>query len=156
MSGIMYETKMSSLTAAHDIVLTVIAQNHLKLTLADLSRFLRRTVRAKDESGKESLFEGVSLTEILLAGGVKFGKELRGKHLADYLLVETEDRYRVVFALPELDPTFGEVNVLLADRRDGEPLEGTDGTLRLIIPSEKRYARWVRRVISLQLRSAEE
>ena len=132
------------------------AQNHLKLTLSDLSRFLRRSVRATDELGKESLFEGVSLTEILLAGGVKFGKELRGKRLADYLLVETEDRYRVVFALPELDPTFGEVNVLLVDRRDGGPLEGADGTLRLIIPSEKRYARWARRVISLQLRSAEE
>jgi len=87
---------------------------------------------------------------------VKFGKELRGKWLADYLLVETEDGYRVVFALPELDPTFGEVDILLADRRDSEPLEGRDGTLRLIIPGEKRYARWARRVVSLQIRSVKE
>jgi len=136
--------------------LTVTAENHLKLTLSDLSRFLRRSVRAKDELGKESLFEGVSLTEILLAGGVKFGKELRGKRLADYLLVQTEDGYRVVFALPELDPSFGDTNILLADSRDGNPLEGRDGTLRLIIPGEKRYARWVRQVIALQIRSVEE
>jgi hypothetical protein len=65
---------MSSPTAESEVVLTVTAPNHLKLTLSDLSRFLRRSVRATDELGKEFLFEGVSLTEILLAGGVKFGK----------------------------------------------------------------------------------
>ena len=132
------------------------AQNHLKLTLSDLSRFLRRSVRATDELGKESLFEGVSLTEILLAGGVKFGKELRGKRLADYLLVQTEDSYRVVFALPELDPAFRDTDILLADKRDEKPLEGSDDRLRLIIPSEKRFARWARQVVSLQIRSAKE
>ena len=45
--------------------------------------------------------------------------------------------YRVVFALPELDPTFRDSEILLADRRDGKPLEGQDGRLRLIIPHEK-------------------
>jgi|SRR5215467_1275618 len=147
---------MSSPTAESEVVLTVTAQNHLKLTLSDLSRFLRRSVRATDELGKESLFEGASLTEILLAGGVKFGKELRGKRLADYLLVQTEDGYRVVFALPELDPAFRDTDILLADKRDEKPLEGSDGRLRLIIPSEKRFARWARQVVSLQIRSAKE
>jgi hypothetical protein len=156
MSAIMYEAGMSSANPSDNVVLTVTGQNELKLTLSDLSRFLRRSVRAKDELGKESLFEGVLLTEILLAAGVKFGKELRGKRLADYLLVETEDGYRVVFALPELDPTFGDSNILLADRRDGKPLEGSDGRLRLIIPDEKRYARWMRQIVSLQIRSAKE
>jgi len=98
MSAIMYEAGMSSANPSDNVVLTVTGQNELKLTLSDLSRFLRRSVRAKDELSKESLFEGVLLTEILLAAGVKFGKELRGKRLADYLLVETEDGYRVVFA----------------------------------------------------------
>ena len=147
---------MSSPTAESEVVLTVTAQNHLKLTLSDLSRFLRRSVRATDELGKESLFEGVSLTEILLAGGVKFGKELRGKRLADYLLVQTEDGYRVVFALPELDPAFRDTDILLADKRDEKPLEGSGGRLRLIIPSEKRFARWARQVVSLQIRSVKE
>jgi len=126
----------------------------LALSRADLSRLPRHTIRAKDELGKESLFEGVLLAEILLAAGVKFGKELRGKRLADYLLVETEDGYQVVFALPELDPTFGDAKILLADRRDGKPLEGSDGRLRLIIPHEKRYGRWVRRIVALSIRRA--
>ena len=86
-----------------NIALTVKGQGVLQLSLSDLAGFPRRNIRAKDELGRESLFEGVPLEEILKVAGVKFGKELRGKNLAEYLLVETEDGYRVVFALPELD-----------------------------------------------------
>jgi hypothetical protein len=131
-------------------------ERHLALTPTDLARFPRHIIRAKDELGKESLFEGVLLDDILRAADVKFGKELRGKRLSDYLLVETSDGYRVVFALPELDSTFGETAILLADTRDGRPLEGNDGRLRLIIPNEKRYARWVRQVVRLTVGRAPE
>jgi hypothetical protein len=71
-------------------------ERELKLSFSDLARFPRQNLRATDELGKESLFEGVLVAEILKAAGVKFGKELRGKRLADYLLVETADGYRVV------------------------------------------------------------
>ena len=144
---------MHSAAEKNDIILTV--KGHVACDLAlsrgDLSRFPRTNIRAKDELGEESLFEGVLLDEILRTAGIKFGKELRGKNLADYLVVETEDGYRVVFALPELDATFRDSEILLADRRDGKPLEGTDGRLRLIIPHEKRYARWVRRIVALSI-----
>ena len=137
----------------NDIILTVKGHvtRDLALSRADLSHFPRANIRAKDEVGRESLFECVLLVEILRTAGVKFGKELRGKSLAEYLLVETEDGYRVVFALPELDPTFRDTEILLADRRDGKPLEGSDGRLRLIIPHEKRYARWVRQIVAVSI-----
>ena len=88
-----------------DVVLVVdgAVEHNLKLSFADLARFPRHSLRATDELGKESLFEGVLVAEILKSAGVKFGKELCGKKLADYLLVETADGYRVVFALPEFD-----------------------------------------------------
>jgi len=91
-----------------DVVLIVAGavEHDLKLSFSDLARFPRQNLRATDELGKESLFEGVLVAEILKAAGVKFGKELRGKRLADYLLVETADGYRVVFVLPEFDPSF--------------------------------------------------
>ena len=126
-------------------------EHNLKLSFADLARFPRHSLRATDELGKESLFEGVLVAEILKSAGVKFGKELRGKKLADYLLVETADGYRVVFALPEFDPSFKQTFVLLADNRDGGPLGESDGRLRLIIPFEKRYARWVRHLVALHV-----
>jgi len=136
-----------------DVVLIVdgAVEHDLKLSFSDLARFPRQSLRATDELGKESLFEGVLVTEILKAAGVKFGKELRGKRLADYLLVETADGYRVVFSLPEFDPGFKQSLVLLADSCDGDPLSASDGQLRLIIPSEKRYARWVRHLVALHV-----
>ena len=44
--------------------------------------------------------------------------------------------------------------VLLADRRDNQPLPTAEGPLRLVIPDEKRHARWVRQVVSIHLRRA--
>jgi DMSO/TMAO reductase YedYZ molybdopterin-dependent catalytic subunit len=136
-----------------DVVLVVdgAVEHDLRLSFADLARFPRHSLRATDELGKESLFEGVLVAEILKSAGVKFGKELRGKRLADYLLAETADGYRVVFALPEFDPSFKQTLVLLADRRDGNPLGESDGQLRLIISHEKRYARWVRHLVALHV-----
>jgi DMSO/TMAO reductase YedYZ molybdopterin-dependent catalytic subunit len=139
-----------------DVILVVdgAVEHNLKLSFADLARFPRDSLRATDELGKESLFEGVLVAEILRSAGMKFGKELRGKKLADYLLVETADGYRVVFALPEFDPSFKQTLVLLADTRDGGPLNESDGQLRLIIPHEKRYARWVRHLVALHVRQS--
>jgi DMSO/TMAO reductase YedYZ molybdopterin-dependent catalytic subunit len=136
-----------------DVVLVVdgAVEHDLRLSFADLARFPRHSLRATDELGMESLFEGVLVAEILKSAGVKFGKELRGKRLADYLLAETADGYRVVFALPEFDPSFKQTLVLLADRRDGNPLGESDGQLRLIIPHEKRYARWARHLVALHV-----
>jgi hypothetical protein len=53
-----------------------------RLTAASLSKLLRVTVKAKDHSGKESTFEGVSVVEVLkLAGqaltGVSGGRSSR-------------------------------------------------------------------------------
>src|SRR5689334_23265656 len=126
----------------------------LKLSAADIAKLPRRTVRAKDHSGKESTYEGTPLIEILQLAGVPLGESLRGKNLALYLVVEAADGYRAVFALPELDPAFTERVVLLTDRKDGIPLSAADGPLRLVIPDEKRQARWVRQVTALIIRRA--
>jgi hypothetical protein len=83
--------------------------------------------------------------------GVTFGDSLRGKRLASCLLVEAADGYRVAFALPELDPAFTDRVILLADRADGHPLDDKEGPFRIVIPSEKRMARWVRQVIALKV-----
>ena len=68
-----------------------------------------------------------------------------------YLLVEAADGYRVVFALPELDPAFTDRVILLADRADGHPLDNKEGPFHIVVPGEKRMARWVRQVTSLKV-----
>jgi len=123
-------------------------------TLNDLAALPRRQVRARDRDGTEATFAGVALVDLLRLAGVPLGTELRGKNLALYLLVEAADDYRVVFALPELDPAFTERLMVLADQRDGKPLAAAEGPLRLVVPEEKRHARWVRQVRSCTVRRA--
>ena len=126
----------------------------LKLTANDLMKLPRQSVKAKDHGGTEAEFEGVPLVEILREAGVKFGQDLKGPALATYLVVEASDGYRAVFALPELDPTFNDRIILLADRRDGQPLDAKHGPLRVVVPGEKKASRWVRTVVTLRVAKA--
>jgi len=123
----------------------------LALSAEDLAKLPRQAVRAKRHDGVESQFEGVSLVEILAKAGVPVRNELRGPALALYLVVEAADGYRAVFALSELDPAFTDRVILLADRRDGQPISTRDGPLQIVVPGEKKHARWVRQVIRLKI-----
>jgi DMSO/TMAO reductase YedYZ molybdopterin-dependent catalytic subunit len=101
------------------------------------------------------VFEGVALVELLQRSGVPLGKDLRGDRMVTYVVVGAADGYRVVVALLEIDPAFSDRLILLADRRDQQPLSPEEGPLRLIVPGEKRQARWVRQVTSVTIRRAE-
>ena len=102
-------------------------------------------------SGDPATFEGVALKAVLEKAGIKFGETLKGKRLASCMLVEAADGYRVVIALPELDPAFTDKQVLLAFLKDGKPLNDKEGPYRIVIPDEKRMARWVRQVTGLKI-----
>jgi DMSO/TMAO reductase YedYZ molybdopterin-dependent catalytic subunit len=121
----------------------------------DLETLPRQTLQVQDHDGRESKFEGVALVELLQRAGVPLGKDLRGERMATYVVVGASDGYRVVFALPEIDPAFSDRLILLADRRDQQALSPREGPLRLIVPGEKRQARWVRQVTSVTIRRAE-
>ena len=124
----------------------------LQLTASDLSHLPRRSAHVT-EHGKEASFEGVALSEVLKMAGIPTGETLRGKQLVKYLLVDARDGYQVIFALAELDSAFTDREVLLADKRDGKPLSAEEGPLRIVVPTEKRPARWVRQVRELKIGS---
>jgi hypothetical protein len=71
-------------TTIQDVLLAVNGEvvTPLKLTRADLDKFPRQALRAKDHDGKEYNYEGVAIVEILQKAGLKFGDALRGKALA--------------------------------------------------------------------------
>ena len=106
---------------------------------------------AASVSGTSTTFEGVALEAVLEKAGVEFGQTLKGKRLASCLLVEAADGYRVVIALPELDPAFTDKQVVLSFLKDGKPLDEKEGPYRIVIPDEKRMARWVRQVTALKI-----
>ncbi len=146
------ETQSTGHSANKSLRISGEVERQLNLSGDDLAKLPRRSVRAKDHGGKESEFEGAPLVEALKQAGVKFGEGLRGKNLELYLVVEAVDGYRAVYALPELDPAYTDKVVLLADKRDGKPMDAREGPLRIIAPDEKRQARWVRQVASLVIK----
>ncbi len=123
------------------------------LHIKDLQSLPRKTVRAKDYKGGAVVsFEGVELYEVLKKAGLPFGANLKHGELSKYLLAEGHDGYKVAFTLAELEPLFTENIVLLADTKDGKPLDDYAGTMCIIIPHEKKNGRWMRQLKSLTVK----
>lgn len=121
------------------------------LSRADLEALPHVKVTASEHSSGPVNFEGVTLKSVLEKAGVSFGESMKGKRLTNCLLVEAADGYRAVIALPELDPAFTDKQTLLAFLRDGKALGEKEGPYRIVIPEEKRMARWVRQVTALRI-----
>lgn len=126
------------------------------LTATEFDKLPHVEHRAKDHDGQEHNYAGVSLAVLLQRAGTPLGGQLKGKALANYLVVDATDGYRVVFALPELDSLFAKQVIFLANRRDGQPLPAGQGPYRIVVPQETKQARWVRQVTALTVRTANE
>ncbi len=120
------------------------------LSRADLEALPHVKVQANAHD-VSATFEGVAVKAVLEKAGVAFGEALRGKRLASCLLVEAADGYRVVIALPEMDPGFTDKQVVLTFLKDGKPMDAKEGPYRIVIPDEKRPARWIRQVTTLKI-----
>ena len=120
-------------------------------TAVALTTLERRTVVTEDR-GLKTTFDGVAVRDVLAAAGVKFGEALRGKALAQIVLATASDGYQVVYAIAELDEAFTDQVILLADQRNGKPLLPDTGPLQIIVPNDKRAARWIRQVTRLEVR----
>jgi DMSO/TMAO reductase YedYZ molybdopterin-dependent catalytic subunit len=141
-------------TAPAEVSVTGEVAHPMKFTAADLAKLPRQKLTTKDTDGKMVTFEGVALVELLRVAGVEFGQKLRGKNMGLFLVVEAADGYKAVFALPELDPAFNDRVIILAEGRDGKPLADAEGHWRIVVPDEKMHGRWVRQVVSLNIRRA--
>jgi hypothetical protein len=123
------------------------------LSAKEFAKLPRKSITVKDHAGISAVYEGVVLAEVLRAAHVSLGKDLKGPLLAHCLLVEAADGYRVVFSLPEVDPSITDNLVLIADRKDGKSLDSKEGPYRLVVPQEKKHARWVRQVTRISVRA---
>ena len=80
---------------------------------------------------------------------------MKGPQLTQALLIEASDGYKVVFALAEIDPGFATREILLADKRDGKPLDEKQGPFRIVAPGDKRPPRWIRQITSTKVVSVQ-
>ncbi len=130
--------------------------NPLTLSASDLASLPRTTANAKDRQGALHTFTGVALSTIFERAGVTTGRQLRGENLAKYLLVTCADGYQVIFSLAELDSSFTDRVVILADQMEGKPLPAGTGPFRIVVPGEKKPARNCFQVTTLAIRFAKE
>ena len=121
------------------------------LNRVDLEALPHVRVSATEHSSAPANFEGVTVKSVLEKAGITFGESMKGKRMTTCLVVEAADGYRVVIALPELDPAFTDKQTVLAFSREGKPLGEKEGPYRIVIPDEKRMARWVRQVTTLEI-----
>ncbi len=120
----------------------------------DLHKYMQTTVNRKDHDGKDHMYTGVTLSDILKKTGVTLGPDLKGKNLTKYILITASDNYQVVFALAELDKAFTDRAIILADQVDGKPLPSGEGPFRIIVQDEKKPARCIREVTEIKVIAA--
>ena len=77
------------------------------------------------------------------------------RHLRSaYVLIEAADGYQVVFSVAEVFPESGGRNVVLVDRKNGEPLDAKTGPYQVVVSDSVRYERWIRQVRRILVRPA--
>jgi DMSO/TMAO reductase YedYZ molybdopterin-dependent catalytic subunit len=120
----------------------------LELTVPDLAKMARLAVDVRQH------YEGVRLSDLLLRAGVTLGEKLRGKALATYVVARASDGYGVVYSLAELDPAMNDNQIIVADTMNGKALEPKQGPFKVVVPGDKRPARWIRMVNSFEVENA--
>ncbi|PKK36478.1 molybdopterin-binding protein [Siphonobacter sp. SORGH_AS_0500] len=126
----------------------------LHLQATDLKVLPHVEIKAADRDGKEHRYSGIPVIELLKKVGVTVGGQLRGENLVKYALIRAADGYEVLFALPELDPEFSNRTIILAESMDGAALPAGMGPYRIVVPEEKKPARWIREVREIEIRFA--
>ena len=91
-------------------------------------------------------FECVPLYEILKKAGTPVGDKLQSQAMELVVIISASDGYRASFGIAELDPAYTDNVFIVADIRDGKPMDSEQGPLRIIVPHEKKHGRWVRMV----------
>jgi DMSO/TMAO reductase YedYZ molybdopterin-dependent catalytic subunit len=148
--GVSSGTLAQSSPSPAKLVVAGNVEKPLSFSLDDLRQMPRKTLKVMNpHEKKEETYEGVLLTEILKRAGVPQGSQLRGAAMSTYVQADAADGYRVIFSLAELDTDFQDSDVIVADTMDGKPLDDKTGPLRLVVPHDKRPARWIRMLQSL-------
>jgi molybdate transport system substrate-binding protein len=128
--------------------------NTLSLTVDSVkANYTAQTIDVTYMSGEDTIkasFTGAKLWDILGSAQPNFNNDVKNDKLGMYIVATGSDGYQTVIAWGEIDPDFGNQNILVAYEQDGKPLDG----LRLIVPGDARGGRYVSGLVNLSLRDA--
>lgn len=127
----------------------------LVLKPADFKALPHITITVHNEhANADETYSGVRVADLLAKLGAPLGHDLRGPALGAYIVATGTDNYVAVIALAEVDTAFHSGEVVVADTMNGQSLDPKSGAFKLIVTEDKRPARWVRNLVSLELKSA--
>jgi hypothetical protein len=138
--------------------LTLLSPDHKSVVLAaaELKAMSHISVTIHNaHTDADETYSGVRVVDLLSKLGAPLGSDLRGKALANYIVATGSDGYKAVLALAEIDPSFHPGEVLVADTMNGKPLDEHSGPLKLVVTEDKRPARSVRNLTTIELRSVQ-
>jgi hypothetical protein len=145
-----------STTASDTLQLRSPSHDPITLKAADLKSLPRITAIVHNpHTNADETYAGVRLSELFSKMAAPLGSELRGKALSAYIVATGSDNYRAAFSLAEIDPAFHPGEVFVADEMNGKPLDAHSGPFKLVVTEDKRPARSVRNLVSLELKMAE-
>ena len=137
------------------LTLTSVVHPSVVLSAADLKAIPHITVTIHNtHTNVDETYFGVRLADLLVKVEAPLGRELHGKALAYYIVATGSDGYAAVLAFGEVDPSFHPGEVLVADIMDGKPLDAHSGPFKLVVTEDKRPARSVRNLVSIELKMA--
>jgi hypothetical protein len=126
-----------------------------KFSLADLKTMPQKTVKVHNEhNNMDETYSGVLVSDLLAKADFVVNKTNHDKIIRSYIKAMGTDKYWVVYAAIEVEPSEHAGDVIVASSMDGKGL-GADGNLKLISTEDKKPQRWVRNLTAITLKSAE-
>lgn len=143
-------------SGSDSLLLTSPRHDPWRLSAADLKALPHMSVTVHNpHTNAEETYSGVRLADLLTKMNAPLGNDLHGVALANYIVAAGSDGYKAVLALGEVDPSFHPGEVIVADAMNGKPLDEHNGPFKLVVTEDKRPARAVRNLVSIELKVAQ-
>jgi hypothetical protein len=133
------------------VVLTGLDGQRATISMAELDALPRVTIAVTQHEAKHT-YEGALLADVLAKIQAPRGKAIHGADLADVVLVQSNDGYKVALDLAGTDAVTRKDRVILADRMDGAPLPEKQGPFQLVVEGDLRPARSARMVTAITVK----
>jgi hypothetical protein len=137
---------------AQELKVTVAGRDSAVLTPADL-KALPRAKATFTAHGKQITYEGALLNAALKQAGVVSGDRLMGRYLNQVVVAKGSDGFTASYSLGETDPIYRANPVIIADSKDGQPLDAKEGPYRLVVDGDLRPGRSVRMLASVEVKA---
>jgi DMSO/TMAO reductase YedYZ molybdopterin-dependent catalytic subunit len=120
------------------------------IDLAKLNAMKQSTVSITAGS-VTTVYGGVLLSDFLQDAGIKLDVNKKNDILTKGIVGVGSDGYAALIVGGETDAKFGNLQILIATTKDGQPLGDQDGFARIVVPGDGRAGRYVSNLTRIEV-----